>query len=260
MTVASHDETATEPPATQSAESPGAPADACLHCGARLADDQEWCIECGTARTIIRSAPSWRFPVAVVAGVFALVLAGLAVALIKLSSDANRVADTKIASATVTVSTPAPAVAPPVTPPPAAPRATVTHAAAKPSAAATTTATKTVTVTVTRPNSAASTTTTAKTRNIQLADWPPGLGGWTVVLSWSKSRATAEDTARRLAETFPGIGVLNTSDHPSMAPGVYVVFSGRYPTKDAATAAATQLQAEGQPTPHARMVEPPGGN
>jgi septal ring-binding cell division protein DamX len=81
-----------------------------------------------------------------------------------------------------------------------------------------------------------------------------------VVLFVSRDRASAEATAHTLAQTLPNIGVLNTSDHPSMAPGFYVVFSGRYPTGDAAKAAATTLKADGQATAHARMVEPPGGN
>jgi hypothetical protein len=68
-----------------------APADAtCAQCHAPLADGQEWCLECGAARTLIHRPPDWRIPVAVVATVVVLVLAAFAVALINLSSSADR--------------------------------------------------------------------------------------------------------------------------------------------------------------------------
>jgi hypothetical protein len=61
----------------------------CAVCGASLAEDQEWCLECGTARTLLRTPPDWRIPVAVVAVVVALVLIGLLIALVSLSIQAN---------------------------------------------------------------------------------------------------------------------------------------------------------------------------
>ncbi len=72
----------------------------CAQCGAALARDQEWCLECGTARTIIHRPPDWRIPVAIVGTVVLLALLGLAIALVNLSSVANRGA-----SATVTRTT-----------------------------------------------------------------------------------------------------------------------------------------------------------
>ena len=38
-------------------------------------DDQEWCFQCGAARTVIHRPPDWRIPAAVVATVVLLVLA-----------------------------------------------------------------------------------------------------------------------------------------------------------------------------------------
>ena len=46
---------------------------ACLACGAALAEDQEWCLECGAARTAIHPPPDWRAGVAIVLAVIALV-------------------------------------------------------------------------------------------------------------------------------------------------------------------------------------------
>jgi uncharacterized OB-fold protein len=57
----------------------------CERCGARLADDQEWCFRCGAARTLIHPPPDWRVPVAVIAAVVVLVLVAVAIALIELA-------------------------------------------------------------------------------------------------------------------------------------------------------------------------------
>jgi uncharacterized OB-fold protein len=61
----------------------------CAACGEPLAPDQEWCLECGAGRTLLRRPPSWRVPAAIVAFVLALVIAGLLVALVSLSIQAN---------------------------------------------------------------------------------------------------------------------------------------------------------------------------
>lgn len=57
----------------------------CAACGAPLERDQEWCVECGTARTALRPPPDWRVPVAVIAVVVAVVLVAGLIALVSLS-------------------------------------------------------------------------------------------------------------------------------------------------------------------------------
>ncbi len=57
----------------------------CDRCGASLAEDQEWCFECGAARTVIHRPADWRIPVALIAAVLLLVLAAFAIALIELA-------------------------------------------------------------------------------------------------------------------------------------------------------------------------------
>jgi hypothetical protein len=62
--------------ATASAQ-PGAPstqADPCPVCGAELAADQEWCVECGAARTAIQPPPDWRIGLAIMLAVVAVVV------------------------------------------------------------------------------------------------------------------------------------------------------------------------------------------
>ena len=49
-----------------------------------MAEDQEWCLECGAARTLLRSPPDWRGPVAIVLGLIVLAVIGLVVVLVSL--------------------------------------------------------------------------------------------------------------------------------------------------------------------------------
>ncbi|HWH94947.1 MAG TPA: hypothetical protein VNT03_13890 [Baekduia sp.] len=51
----------------------------CPRCGASVAPEQDWCLECGApARTRLAPTPNWRAPIAVV--VIVVLLAGLALA------------------------------------------------------------------------------------------------------------------------------------------------------------------------------------
>jgi uncharacterized OB-fold protein len=84
----------------------------CAQCGSGLAPDQEWCLGCGSARTLIHRAPDWRVPVAIVATLLVLVVAGFAIAIIELSREANR-SEALQATQTTTVAIPStPAAAP----------------------------------------------------------------------------------------------------------------------------------------------------
>jgi len=65
---------------TTSLDRPRAPEDpvteVCTLCGAQLQRDQEWCLECGAARTTIHSAPDWRIAAGVIFTVVVLAVAG----------------------------------------------------------------------------------------------------------------------------------------------------------------------------------------
>ena len=76
----------------------------CPQCDARIEADQEWCLECGAARTVLHRAPDWRVPVAVIGTVVLLVIAGFAIALVGLSSDASSNPAAQVTQ-TVTVTT-----------------------------------------------------------------------------------------------------------------------------------------------------------
>jgi len=60
----------------------------CPRCSARIAPEQDWCLECGApARTRLAQTPNWRLPVAVVATVAVLAGLALAVAFAELTGD-----------------------------------------------------------------------------------------------------------------------------------------------------------------------------
>ena len=62
----------------------------CAACGAPLEADQEWCVECGAARTVLHRPPDWRAPAAVVAVVVGVVVIAALIALVSLSIQAGR--------------------------------------------------------------------------------------------------------------------------------------------------------------------------
>jgi septal ring-binding cell division protein DamX len=188
--------------------------DVCVHCGASLREDQEWCLECGAARTLIHRPPDWRIAAAVIAVVVGLALLAFAIALVNLSSSAD-------------------------------------HVATQASAKTATTAVRPATTAAVAPSSTGSAT---------IASWPVGLSGWTVELARSPSQSEANAAANRFAASGLQVGVLDSSQHPSMKPGYWIVFSGRYPGRSGAVTAATNLKAKVSTTaPLARRVAPPGG-
>jgi hypothetical protein len=71
---------------------PGAPPApgtiACPRCAARVAPDQEWCLNCGApARTRLVPTPNWRAPLVLLAVVAALAGIALAIAFVALTND-----------------------------------------------------------------------------------------------------------------------------------------------------------------------------
>jgi DNA-directed RNA polymerase subunit RPC12/RpoP len=180
--------------------------DTCARCGQPLEPDQEWCLECGSARTIVHRPPDPRIGAAIAGGIALVVLAAAVVAVILAGHSAGGTSISPTASA---------------------PRRMPTSA--------------------------------HRSTSGNLASWPVGLSGWTVVLGRSPDRASATATARQLAAQGVSTGVLDSSQHPHLQPGYYVVFSGRYPDGTAAQAAAAALQAKGQPQAIAREVARPGG-
>ena len=79
----------------------------CPRCGAPVARNQDWCLECGVAaRTRIAATPNWRGPVALVVALVLAAGVAIAIAFATLTDD-----DTS----TPTTSTAAPAATAPAT-------------------------------------------------------------------------------------------------------------------------------------------------
>lgn len=192
----------------------------CSRCGHGLPADQEWCLECGLARTRIRSAPDLKIAAAVVGAVLVVALGALAVVLVNLSTNTNRELAASSTSAT---------------------RSSAVNPAAS------------------TPAGAAGGPADQTPRTAIVASWPVGLSGWTVVLDRVRTQSRAEARARRVAVGGLSVGVLDTSQHPAMRPGAWIVFSGRYPGQPRAAAAARALRTQGHPTARPVEVAPPGG-
>lgn len=78
------------------------------------------------------------------------------------------------------------------------------------------------------------------------SDWPAGTNGFTVqITTLPKSGATPEtvDAARSGAEASGAedVGVLDSDQYPSLTPGNYVIYSGVFDTRDEATSRLDEL-------------------
>jgi hypothetical protein len=91
---------------------------ACPRCGATIAPDQDWCLDCGAAaRTRLAPTPNWRAPVALVAVIALLAGAGLAAAFVALTNNSTKAPSTSTPATAPAVATEPTAGAPPTTPP-----------------------------------------------------------------------------------------------------------------------------------------------
>jgi hypothetical protein len=193
----------------------------CPRCGANLAPDQDWCLECGAAATTrILRPPSWKLAAAIVLGVVAAVVVAVVLVVNALSGDADRAAATPArAPAATTPAKPAPA--------PAASTAAPTPTTASAPAAGT------------------------------IASWPRGKVGWTVVLATTSSRPAAEQRARDLIAKGVKAGVLDTSRFNIDAGGAsFVVFTGRFPSQDGAVSAEGRLGSRAPASVFVAQVSP----
>jgi hypothetical protein len=95
----------------------------------------------------------------------------------------------------------------------------------------------------------------AETKPSGPATWPEGKEAYTVVLLTTKSKDTADQTAKKASAGGLSAGVLKSDDFKRFEPGLYVVFAGQYDNVDAASDKATQISDE-NPGAYARFVEP----
>jgi hypothetical protein len=214
----------TPPPPAPPADDQRAEPRRCPRCGSELTPQQEWCLACGAdVGSRFAPPPSWRGPVALVVGLLAVAAIALIIALVELAGDAEQVG---------------PQTATP-TPPPAA---------LQPTATATPEST-----TIPPATAEASPGTTP-----EIADWPEGKDAWTVVLESADTRQAAEQRANELAGQGVPVGLLSSDGYSSLEPHKWVVFSGQFDSRRAASQALTDLS--GQVTGgYVRHVVPAAG-
>jgi septal ring-binding cell division protein DamX len=178
----------------------------CPRCGAPLRAEQEWCLSCGTGVGARVAAPrGWRWPLVAVGTLLGLVLVALVLALVELAGNAEQVTQRQARAPTAT-----------------------------PTAAAT--ATPAGTATATPP--AGGGTGGAP----QVAEWPAGKTGYTVVLESSSTRSAADTRAQELAAQGVPVGVLDSSGYATLTPDRFVVFSGQYESRAEARKALADLR------------------
>jgi hypothetical protein len=211
----------------------------CPRCGASMTDEQEWCLHCGAAvGTRVVAAPGWRTPIVVAGVILALAAIAVAVAIVQLADDTERVAQTP--GAVNAAPTPAPGAAPS---PAATPNPAVTPTPTIPGASGQTTPSPTPSATATA--SPTSTPDAGSTSGSGDAKWPAGKTGWTVVLASDTSESDARDKAKTFAGSgISGVGVLKSDDFSSLKPGFWVVFAGRYDGQSQASDALDGIDAK----------------
>lgn len=87
-----------------------------------------------------------------------------------------------------------------------------------------------------------------------VSDWPAGTTAWTAIVSSVRDEGEARATADRLAGSGEDAGVLFSSDHPGLRPGYWVVFSGSFPSRAGAAGHARAL-AGAHPGAYPRLIE-----
>ena len=87
-----------------------------------------------------------------------------------------------------------------------------------------------------------------------VAEWPAGTSAHTVVLAETSDETTAR--ARATAAVANGVpaGVLDAAAYPTLEPGVWVLFAGRYETRAEAAEQAARYAAAGFPDAEAAFV------
>ena len=232
---------------------PGRPGH-CVTCDAPLEPGQSYCLVCGTATA---TAPRLRRSVsapALVAGALALMGVGAAALALAIASQDD-------ATGATTTGEPPPLTAPtsPTLPPepgttggPLPPDTTATAPVPPP-----TTDFDTVTAPpdpvppITDPAPPVTDPTPAPTPGV--SDWPAGTTAWTAILSSVRSEPDANAAVAKLQGQGEQAGVLLSSDHAGMRPGLYVVFSGVFDSRSEAAGEASALSGE-FPGAYARQV------
>jgi hypothetical protein len=247
----------------EGASPPAEPELRCPRCNAEHETGQEYCLECGLRLVplppVYRRMEVWSrdSPVWLWAALGALLLVALVAGAIVAAAAAGDEDEG------------APATASPIGSSEVVPTgpATITLGTTGPIPATTATlpttteaATTTLPVTTTLPTTTTLSTTTLPTTTGAggTSDWPSGTDGYTVILQSvpsAEGQGEADATAAQATRSgLPEVGVLNSSDHPSLNPGYWVVFTGVYNTLNEAENALPRARNAGYPLAYVRQV------
>ncbi len=206
-------------------------ASACPHCRAPVEPGQLACLTCGARLGVAYRRPTgWRVPAALLAALILAAGAGTGLALSLLSSDPPRTLTTTATGAGGRATT--------------APQGGPTPSAAPPS---TTQGTPAPTPAPTAPTGGAA----------GLAPWPLDERAYTVVLSSSTDRATADEEAQRAkGRGIAEVGVIEGRQHANLEPGAFLVFAGRQSSLSAAQRKAEGYASLGYGDAYPRLIEP----
>ena len=88
----------------------------------------------------------------------------------------------------------------------------------------------------------------------EVATWPAGTAAYTVVLAEAADETTAR--ARAAAAVGAGVpaGVLGSDEYPTLEPGKWVLFAGRFDTRAEAAEEATRYVTAGFPDAEAEFI------
>ena len=91
-------------------------------------------------------------------------------------------------------------------------------------------------------------------RPAHVAAWPEGDSAFTVVLARAPDEASARAQATAALSAGVPVGVLDSDRYPTLEPGAWMLFTGRFQSRDDAAAEAARYKTSGFPKAQARFV------
>lgn len=95
-------------------------------------------------------------------------------------------------------------------------------------------------------------------RPIRVETWPAGTAAFTVVLAETPDETDARTRASAAVGGGLPVGVLDTDGYPTLEPGMWVLFTGRYETRAEAAEEAARYVVAGFPEAEAAYVSDRG--
>lgn len=94
----------------------------------------------------------------------------------------------------------------------------------------------------------------SETKPTDVAAWPAGTSAYTVVLATNPDEVEARAQATAAVGSGVPAGVLDSDGYPTLEPGDWVLFTGRFDTRGQAAKEATRYAATGYPNARAEFV------